>query len=94
MNVNQACQLCGRQLKSGTTEHHLIPKTCHKNRWFKKRYTRDQMRQTVSACRDCHRAIHRLIPSEKELGRCYNTLDLLLNHPQLSRCIGWIARQR
>jgi len=88
------CQLCGRSLKRGTTEHHLIPRTCHKNRWFQKNFTRERMSQTIDACRDCHGAIHRLIPREKELGRSYNTIVTLLGHPEISKFVDWVRRQK
>jgi hypothetical protein len=87
------CELCGRTLKTGTTKHHLIPRTCHKNRWFKKNYTREEHRETVDLCRDCHSAIHRLVPSEKELGRHLNTLELLKAHPLISGYLVWARKQ-
>ena len=59
------CRLCGRVMRHGTTEHHLIPRTCHSNKWFKKRFTRDQMRETIPVCRDCHSSIHHLIPAKR-----------------------------
>jgi len=88
------CQLCGRVVKRGTTEHHLIPRTCHSNRWFKKRYTREQMAQTIDVCPDCHKAIHHLIPDEKELGRHYNSLDSLSAHPEIKKFITWAQKQK
>lgn len=88
------CQLCGRVTKRGTTEHHLIPRTCHSNKWFKKRYTREQMAQTIDVCADCHNAIHNLIPDEKELGRHYNSLELLLAHPEITKFVAWAQKQR
>ncbi|MEM9827496.1 MAG: hypothetical protein AAF958_12970, partial [Planctomycetota bacterium] len=57
--VVDCCALCGRQPKRGTTRHHLIPRCCHSNRWFKKRFAREQMNETVPLCRDCHGAVHR-----------------------------------
>lgn len=86
--------MCERTVRKGTTQHHLIPRTCHSNRWFQKRYSREQMRQTVDLCSDCHKAIHRFIPSEKELGRHYATLDLLHAHPQIAKFVTWIRKQR
>jgi hypothetical protein len=83
-----------RRVRQATTEHHLIPRTCHSNKWFRKRFTGEQMRETVSLCRDCHRSIHKLIPSEKELGRDYHTIEMLLGHDQLSRFVDWVRRQR
>lgn len=88
------CELCGRIPKRGTTEHHLIPRTCHSNKWFKKRFTREVMRQTIDVCRDCHSAIHDLVPDEKELGRHYNTLATLRSHPAIADFIGWIRKRR
>jgi len=88
------CQLCERRMAEPTTEHHLIPRTCHSNKWFKKRFSRAEMRETADVCRDCHRAIHRLIPSEKELGRSFHTVELLKNHSGLSRFLVWIRKQR
>ena len=88
------CQLCERTLRNGTTEHHLIPRTCHRNRWFRKRYTREQMRQTVRLCSDCHGSVHRLIESEKELGREYGSLEQLKSHPLIAKYVTWVRKQR
>lgn len=88
------CAFCLRILKDGTTEHHLIPRRCHKNRWFQKRFTRQQMGETVPACRACHHTIHRFVPSEKELGRYFNTVASLLGHPEFARFVDWVGRQR
>jgi hypothetical protein len=66
----------------------------HSNKWFRKRFTRQQMQQTISVCRDCHRSLHRFIPSEKELGRHYHTIDAILAHEQFRRYLDWVRRQR
>ncbi len=92
--THNRCSLCNRITKRGTTEHHLIPRTCHSNKWFKKRFTREQMSETVDVCRDCHKAIHRLIPDEKELGRSYNTLEGLRSHEEISKFLTWVRRQK
>jgi hypothetical protein len=88
------CKLCGRLTKRGTTEHHLIPRTCHSNKWFKKRYSREELNQTISVCRDCHGAIHELIPDEKQLGRHFNSVDLLLENEEIAKFVAWIRKQR
>ena len=88
------CQPCGRVTKRGTTEHHLIPRTCHSNKWFKKRYTRARMNETIDVCRDCHKAIHRLIADEKDLGRFYNTVDSLLSNPEVAKFVAWVRKQK
>ena len=89
MSSNRPCRLCERVCQRGTTEHHLIPRTCHKNKWFKKRFSRQQMLQTISVCRECHGSLHRMIPSEKELGRHYHTIDALLSHEQFGPYVEW-----
>ncbi len=80
-------------MRRGLTAHHLIPRTCHSNKWFKKNFTREQMQQTVGLCRDCHNAVHRF-ESEKSLGRYYNTVELLLAHPQISAFVEWARKQK
>jgi hypothetical protein len=88
------CELCQRITKLGTTQHHLIPRTCHSNKWFRKTFSREEMSTTVDVCRDCHRAIHRLEPDEKQLGRNYNTIERLIAHPEISRYLTWIRKQK
>ncbi|MDH3718428.1 MAG: hypothetical protein OES79_09945 [Planctomycetota bacterium] len=88
------CRLCGRRPKLGTTGHHLIPRTCHRRKWFRRHFSRERLRQTIDVCRDCHRAIHQLIPDEKELGRRYNTLDQLAAHPGMQRFLVWVKKQK
>ncbi len=90
VNASLPCELCGRVTKRGTTEHHLIPRCCHHNKWFKKRFSRQQMNQTIAVCRDCHTTIHRLVPCEKELGRHFNTIERLRQHELIGRFIEWV----
>jgi len=85
------CRLCSRPDRE-LTAHHLIPRTLHKNRWFKKTFTREEMRVTVALCRDCHSAIHRFV-DEKTLGRDLNTLEALRSHPPISKFVRFVARQ-
>ena len=86
------CELC--EVAGAENFHHLIPRTLHSNKWFKKNYTRAEMQQGLRTCRPCHRAIHDLVPSEKELGRHYNTRDKLRAHPQIAHFIRWKQRRR
>ena len=88
------CQLCGRTMQAGTTAHHLIPKTCHSNKWFKKRFSREQLQQTVDLCRDCHKYLHRTVPREKQLGREFYSLELIRAHPPMARFVEWIRKQK
>jgi hypothetical protein len=85
------CALCGRQ--KPLTFHHLIPRTCHRNKWFKKRFSKEEMRfRGVDLCYDCHDYIHKTF-TEKELGRHYNTLEALSAHDGVARFVDWVRRQ-
>lgn len=84
------CQLCEREV-GDTTRHHLIPRTLHSNKWFKKRFAREDMHETVDLCRDCHRQIHTFY-TPKELGRSYNSLEKLVAEQKLQTFITWLRR--
>jgi hypothetical protein len=81
------CELC--QAEAAHNFHHLIPRTLHSNKWFKRRYTRQEMQAGLEVCKSCHSAIHNLIPDEKELGRNYHTREKLLAHPQIAKYVLW-----
>ena len=86
------CELCQREDQE-LTFHHLIPVCLHKNKWFKKNFTKEQMNQGIMICqRYCHREIHSLI-AEKEMGRYYNTIKLLLEHKEIRKYIRWIKKR-
>lgn len=87
------CEMCNREMDCN--EHHLIPKTNHKNKWFKKVFTLKEMtHRRLWTCYDCHSAIHRLIPDEKVLGRDYNTKELLMSHPEINKFVKWVGKQQ
>jgi hypothetical protein len=41
-----------------------------------------------------HSAIHDLIADEKELGRRYNTKELLLEYPEIGKYVRWKRRKK
>ena len=88
-NMADKCELCGSTIDE-LNFHHLIPRTLHSNKWFEKRYTKDFMRNHgIMICKYiCHGQIHRFI-SEKQMGTTYNTLDKLLEHPDVINFIEW-----
>jgi hypothetical protein len=90
----QQCVLCLRIPRKGTTKHHLIPRRCHRNKWFKKNFSREQMNETIPLCRECHRACHKFVPREKELGRHFHSLELLKSHPQIAKFAQWASKQK
>ena len=90
--MTENCALCGSDKQ--ITYHHLIPKTCHNNKWFKKNFDIDDMRNRhIMICRKCHFFIHKHY-SEKHLGRELNTLELILAEEQVRKFIGWKKKQR
>lgn len=85
------CALCSRVAE--LEFHHLIPRCCHSNKWFRKRFRVDAMRSRgLEVCGDCHKYIHKLY-SEKELGRNFNTLEALLADEALDRFLKWIRKR-
>lgn len=85
------CELCGRA--APTSFHHLIPRTLHSNKWFKKRFTREQMNDGLDLCRQCHSAVHQFI-DHKSLAREYHTKEALLSHPKVANFVRWVAKQK
>lgn len=85
------CELCG--CDEAYNFHHLIPRTLHGNKWFKKRFSQEELRQGLEVCKPCHKAIHNLIPDEKELGRHFNTTDKLLAQPDVAKYVQWRKRR-
>jgi hypothetical protein len=81
------CGLCGSD--EAHNFHHLIPCTLRSNKWFKKRFTREEMQRGLDLCRDCHSAVHDLIPDEKVLGRHHHTVETLLAHPEVAKYVAW-----
>ncbi|EDN67339.1 conserved hypothetical protein [Beggiatoa sp. PS] len=76
------------------TFHHLIPRTCHSNKWFKKNFTTEDMKKRgIYVCRDCHHFIHKQ-HGEKELGRFYNTTDSLIENVEFQKFIKWVKKKR
>jgi 5-methylcytosine-specific restriction endonuclease McrA len=94
MTESFICALCHRLLKSGSSRHHLIPRACHRRSWFRNRFTKEVLQTTVDVCRDCHSAIHDLIPDERELGRSYYTIELLQAHPAIEKYLVWVRKQK
>jgi hypothetical protein len=89
---NGPCELCGRE--RFLTFHHLIPRTLHGKKRFRKLYPIHEMRaRGLFLCGQCHGGIHDLL-TEKELGETYNTRDALLNHEGVSRHVAWARKQK
>lgn len=87
------CELCHRSDNVVLDEHHLIPVSCSKTKWYKKNYTTQELNVKIVVCRDCHDAIHQFI-NEKSLGKYYNTKEKLMEHVKVAGFVKWIATKR
>jgi epoxyqueuosine reductase QueG len=89
--MNKTCALCASDRL--ITFHHLIPRTCHRNKWFRKQFSRTEMQQRgIFMCRRCHSFIHQQF-SEKELVGNLNTLVSLLASDVVIRYVAWAKKQ-
>lgn len=71
------CPLCLRPIpESEKDAHHLVPKS-------------KGGRETQYLHRVCHRQIHALL-TETELARVFNSVEALLQHPEVARFVSWI----
>ncbi len=80
--IDPICPLCKRVLVSGPSidEHHLVPRSVKKND------------DTITIHKICHRKIHSLF-TEKELGLVYNTIDKLIEHPEIQKFVRWVSKK-
>ncbi len=85
------CGLCKRQ--SALTAHHLIPRKLHRRKHFRKHFEKTELHATVLICRQCHSGLH-VLYDEMHLGKSLNSIDKLLDDPQVKKHIEWVARQR
>ncbi len=91
-NRPMACELCGRTMP-GLTQHHLIPRTRHRNKRVQKQFARAEMLTRILwVCRPCHSHIHTVL-SEKELAQHFYTRTALLQHPDIQRFVEWIRKR-
>lgn len=73
----EVCPLCVREIPaSQRDEHHLVPRA-------------KGGKVTQHMHRICHRQIHALF-SETELATQYNTVDALLEHPEIQKFVSWV----
>jgi len=85
------CELCDRVKE--LSFHHLIPRTLHSNKYYKKTYVSSYLKNTgLDLCKDCHKTVHEFF-TEKELGKSYNTKEKLLSSEKLRNYIVWIKKQ-
>jgi len=86
------CELCQRP-EVYLTRHHLIPRTRHRKKSARRRFSVAEMRNRVLwLCRPCHNHIHGTL-SEKELADAFHTREALLAHPDIQRFVAWLREK-
>ncbi|KAF1330760.1 hypothetical protein FI667_g4755, partial [Globisporangium splendens] len=84
------CEMCERPMN--LTAHHLIPRVTHPI-YLKKGYTKEFLNTCIMICRACHSKIHST-ESERTLAREYNTLDKIMEHPEILRWVQYACKQK
>lgn len=85
------CELCLRQ--TPLTRHHLIPKRTHRSETVKAKYSKTDLNHRIAMlCKACHRHVHRTL-KERELAMQYNSVELLLNHPDIQAFVDWLKQK-
>jgi hypothetical protein len=88
------CELCDRRVgEDRLTRHHLLPRS-QARRMRRRRRGRHELKRrapgrTVALCSPCHRNVH-ISLSNGDLGRGYDSLEALRDHPDVSRFTEWV----
>lgn len=89
---NILCEMCERDLP--TTSHHLIPKQVHSKKWCKKKFTKEERKNSrADLCRDCHPYLHNKF-THSELARVYNTINKIMANDEVFKFVTWLKKQR
>jgi hypothetical protein len=76
------------------SEHHLIPRTTHRNKRVRAKFSVEEMKQRkVDSCQPCHKAVHTFW-TEKELALEVNTVEKIKADPRMQVHIRWVRKQR
>ena len=89
--IETICELCKRE-GVVLTKHHLIPRSCHKTKKIKKKYSKEQLNEGIMICRPCHDSIHGFF-TEKTLADSYNTLESLASDERVQKFIDFIEKK-
>ena len=92
IKIEGNCDLCDRF--KYRTFHHLIPTTCHRNKWFKKNFKKEEMKtRGAMLCKDCHDFIHDTW-EEKLLGKKLNTLKLIKQNSKTRKFVRFVRKKK
>lgn len=89
--TNTYCACCKRYITQ-LSKHHLIPRTLHHKKKIKKEFDRVQLNHAINLCNPCHNQIHSLF-TEKELGRQYYSLELIMANSDMMKFAAWIKNK-
>lgn len=74
------CPICQRVVPDGLWEkHHLVPKS-------------KEGKDTINLCKCCGDMVHKVI-SLNDLRDKYNTIELLLSHPEIKKWAKWANKK-
>jgi hypothetical protein len=82
------CSFC-RRVVDRNKLHHLIPKMRHRTKRMKRLHTKEDLGKTIDSCIPCHDHLHALF-TEKDLAETYNTIEKLLEHPDMRIFVEWV----
>jgi hypothetical protein len=91
MRKTGICPLCGREIE--LVPHHFIPTTLHRENWYKKNFTQEQMDRSFDVCVDCHNAIHKFY-NPRELADIMNTPEKILEDEKIMKFAKFAAKQK
>ena len=89
--TDRRCELCRRAVEK-LTNHHLIPRTRHRNRRVRRDRTPAEIHRTIRLCPPCHANLHALL-TEKQLADSYDSLESLRSNPAVARFTDWIRNR-
>ena len=90
--LTDQCIFCKR-LVTRTSEHHLIPQMKIGSRKNRRRLKEGEIEdKTVTACLPCHGHVHTLF-TEKELEIEYNTVEKIMQHPDMAKFVKWVSNK-
>ena len=89
----ERCELCHREVPA-LTRHHLIPRTRHRKKSTRRTHDLAELRERVCMlCPPCHKQVHALVDARK-LEQSFDTVEKLAAHPELTRFVAWVRKQR
>lgn len=86
------CELCQRAVMH-LTEHHLFPKSRHRDKKLVKLFGKERLRLDVAwLCSPCHKHLHKHF-SERQLAYEFNSIASLRSQTEIAVFVEWLAQK-